>query len=316
MLPCAYLLCLAAALPGGGDVAPAPASGSATASASAPATTTAAKALPTTDPGKDARTAAAEALAASLQLTAKAPPKEARSALEAAVGEAVRVLGEGAGNRPRLAAALAAHPLPEGSSGVEAERVLRRLRRELESASLDLSFEPRVEAPTPVGWPAPTPVGELAILDYPTYRLARTSMQGPTRGQNGAFWKLFRHIDSNKIAMTAPVEMSYSGSAGAEQPAWMAFLYANQAIGAPGTEGEVEIVDIPAARVLSIGHRGSLSERTTLQKKSELDAWLAAHPEWEVCGPMRTMGWNSPMVADGKKYWEVQVHVRLKERKT
>jgi len=308
MLPCAYLLCVAATFCGGGDAAPT--------TAPVPATVAAAQVLPTTDPGKEARAAAAEAINASLQLTAKAPPKEARAALAAAVGEAMRGLGEGARNHARLEASLAAHPLPEEASGVEAERVLRRLRRELESASLDLSFEPRVEAPTPVGWPNATPVNELAILDYPTYRLARTSMQGATRGQNGAFWKLFRHIDSNKIAMTAPVEMSYTGRAGAEEPEWMAFLYANQAIGAPGTEGEVEIVDVPAARVLSIGHRGSMGERTMQQKKAELDAWLAAHPEWEVCGPMRSMGWNSPMVADARKYWELQVQVRLKERKT
>jgi hypothetical protein len=109
--------------------------------------------------------------------------------------------------------------------------------------------------------------------------------------------------------------MSYAARDGAAQPDWMAFLYANQAIGAPGTEGEVEIVDVPAARVLSIGHRGSMSERNMQEKKSELDAWLAAHPEWEVCGPWRTMGWNSPMVADARKFWELQVHVRLKERK-
>ena len=40
-----------------------------------------------------------------------------------------------------------------------------------------LSFKPLIEAPLPVGFPDPTPVGEIRVQHYPAYRLARTSMQ-------------------------------------------------------------------------------------------------------------------------------------------
>ena len=69
----------------------------------------------------------------------------------------------------------------------------------------DLAFEPIMEAPLPVGFPAPVPAGEIAVIEYPRYRLARAGMKG---GQNGTFFTLFRHIQSNDIPMTAPVEMT------------------------------------------------------------------------------------------------------------
>lgn len=271
-----------------------------------PAETLPTTTLPTTDPGLESRKAAEAALTTTLKLVEQAPAKEAMAALEAASAEAMRVLGEQSLNHARLKDALAT-----AKAETDAAKGLRRLKRDLESTALDLVFTPRMESPTPEQWPAPTTVGEVAILDYPTYRLARASMKSDSqRGQNGAFWKLFNHIQSNSISMTAPVEMSYAGAKGEEAPQWMAFLYGARSIGTPGSAGEVEIVDVPAARVISIGHRGSMSERVMRASRDRLDAWLSAHPEWEVCGPARTMGWNSPMVADAKKYWEVQVQVR------
>jgi len=270
-----------------------------------------AETLPTTDPGLESRKAAEAALTSTLKLVEQAPAKEAMAALEAASAEAMRALGEQSLIQARLKDALAT-----AKAETDAAKALRRLKRDLESTALDLVFAPRMESPTPEDWPAPTPVGEVAILDYPTYRLARASMQSDSqRGQNSAFWKLFNHIQSNSISMTAPVEMSYAGAKGEEAPQWMAFLYGARSIGTPGTAGEVEIVDVPAARVISIGRRGAMSERALKASRDQLDAWMVAHPEWEVCGPARSMGWNSPMVADAKRYWEVQVHVRRVEQK-
>jgi hypothetical protein len=270
-----------------------------------------AETLPTTDPGPESRKAAEAALTSTLKLVEQAPAKEAMAALEAASAEAMRVLGEQSLIQARLKDALAS-----AKAETDAAKALRRLKRDLESTALDLVFAPRMESPTPEDWPAPTPVGEVAILDYPTYRLARASMRSDSqRGQNSAFWKLFNHIQSNSISMTAPVEMSYAGAKGEEAPQWMAFLYGARSIGTPGTAGEVEIVDVPAARVISIGRRGAMSERALKASRDQLDAWMVAHPEWEVCGPARSMGWNSPMVADAKRYWEVQVHVRRVEQK-
>lgn len=289
------------------DVQPAPArveSGSAT-----PQAAPAKAGLPTTDAGAEARLGAEAALRSTLKLVEAAPAKEALAALEAGANEAARLLGDASLNRVRLLEAVA-----KAKTEADEAKGVRRLKRDLESLCLDFAFQTRIESPTPEDWPAPTPVGEIAVLDYPTYRLARTPMKSDAqRGQNGAFWKLFNHIQSNSISMTAPVEMSYEGASGAEEPQWMAFLYGARTIGTPGQAGEVEIVDVPAARVLSIGVRGSMSERSMRAARAQLDAWLAARPEWQLCGPARTMGWNSPMVADGKRYWEVQLHVRKVE---
>lgn len=265
--------------------------------------------LPSTDPGKEARRKAAERLRAVLEPATNSGAQAGVPELLKACEEAAGLLPESSRNRMRMLAMV-----QEQRADLEKQkpdRVLRDTRRGVEGAMLDLDFEPRIEAPVPVGWPAPTTVNELMVLDYPAYRLARAPMSGQMR-TNNAFWKLFRHIESNQIPMTAPVETTYSATKGEEEPQWMAFLYQSTQQGSLGKDGEVEIVDLPAARVLSIGRRGSMSERAMKSSRAEMDAWLAANPQWEVCGPMRSMGWNSPMVPDARRYWEIQLPIRIK----
>ena len=115
----------------------------------------------------------------------------------------------------------------------------------------DTGFKPVVEAPLPDGFPTYTPVGEIEVKKYPAYRKAETSGRV-------AFWTLFEHITSAGIAMTAPVEMTYQKDGppvGKERA--MAFLYGNKSIGTPGQKGNVEVVDVPAATVVSMGMRAS-----------------------------------------------------------
>jgi len=61
------------------------------------------------------------------------------------------------------------------------------------------------EAKLPVGFPAPGPVGEVIVKTYPAHRLAR--VRAERNNDNGMFMQLFRHIERQEIAMTAPVEM-------------------------------------------------------------------------------------------------------------
>jgi hypothetical protein len=186
------------------------------------------------------------------------------------------------------------------------------LARELRERALDLVFEPRVESPRPVGFPDATPVGEIAVLDYPSYRLARTPIgRGLFSGTNSAFWTLFRHIQSHEISMTAPVEMTLGEADGRERMDAMAFLYASPQIGRTGAEGAVEVVDVPVARVVSLGLRGGDRERVLPPALGVLREWIAAHPEWEACGAPRVMGWNSPMVPDELRFQEVQIPIRV-----
>jgi len=184
------------------------------------------------------------------------------------------------------------------------------------------------EAPLPDGFPEPAPVGKVVLKDYPAYRLARTTMAD--LDQDGAFMTLFRHIEANDIKMTAPVEMTYEAAKAGEKgvakddagkkprPRSMAFLYQGTDIGKPGKpddDGKVEVVDVPAMTVLSIAVRGAYSEAQMETGLQKLQAWLAEHPEYEIAGPPRMLGYNSPFVPAFLRYGEVQLPVKQKPQK-
>jgi hypothetical protein len=170
----------------------------------------------------------------------------------------------------------------------------------------DLRFQPLVEAELPRGVPGFQALDELELRHYPAYRLARTSLRG---GALAAFWPLFRHIQQREIAMTTPVQMDWREDAGS-RAASMAFLYGSPELGPIGQQGDVEVVDQAPVTVLSIGARGRDRPALLAELRARIDAWLALHPEWVVAGPQRTMGYNSPSVADERRYFELQVPVQ------
>lgn len=243
---------------------------------------------------------------------------ESLAELRAAAVLAATALGPGSQNSARITRAVTA-----ADEAVLLERpkaALSSLMQELERLSRDLSFTPLVESPRPVGFPPPTVVGEFEVLAYPAYRMARTPMPRSLLGQrNSAFWKLFRHIQSHDIPMTAPVEMTWGPRDGTRSEAGrdfdsMAFLYVSTGVGREGPDGDVEVLDVAAATVASVGVRGSSSDRRVREERERLEAWIAGQPErFEILGPPRMMGWNSPMVEDARRYWEVQFPVRVLE---
>lgn len=193
------------------------------------------------------------------------------------------------------------------SSSDSAESLRIKLRQSVEV----VSFQPKEEAPLPVGFPPLTPVGEIRLNDYPAYRLARTPIQAD---DGAAFWRLFRHIQSRGIAMTSPVEMTYRDGASLPQEVEMAFLYRSLEQGEPEQDGEVEVTDMPAQRVLSIGWRGDINDENVAAARQLLAAWLQAHAsEYRSVGKMRVMGHNSPFVPREKRYFEVQLPVALSQ---
>lgn len=172
-------------------------------------------------------------------------------------------------------------------------------------ASRNAAFKPVVEAPLPDGFPTYTPVGEIEVKKYPAYRKAEAS-------GGVAFWTLFQHISSAGIAMTAPVEMTYQSDGppvGREKA--MAFLYGDKGIGSPGRKGNVEVVDVPAATVVSLGMRGARSEAILVGAEQRLRVWLEQNKtRYEQAGPIRVMGYNSPFVARDRQFFEVQIPIR------
>ena len=183
----------------------------------------------------------------------------------------------------------------------------RWLERELRSVASDLTFQPTMEADLPEGFPGPTAVRELELKQYPSYRAARTSMEGESA--NGAFWELFQHIQTNDIPMTAPVEMSYTATDDGPRESAMAFLYGDPRTGAPGEQGVVAIVDTDPMWVLSMGMRGRDTQQRITKTRAALEDWLADSPDWRAAGELRVMGYNSPMVWGNRRFFEVQLPV-------
>lgn len=189
----------------------------------------------------------------------------------------------------------------------------RKWKAELIAARDLLRFEPLLEAPLPEGFPEPTPAGEIRLQEYPAYRLAKTEM---TVIEGQAFFTLFNHIKQQEIAMTAPVEITYSGDRGKQnKKSAMSFLYRNTQQGALGAAGKVAVIDVPAQSAVSFGLRGDDTKERLKDARRRLEAWLQTHDsEYEVSGPLRVLGYNSPFVPDAKRFTEVQIPVRAKPR--
>lgn len=218
-----------------------------------------------------------------------------------------------------------AHAAPAGATTLDSGAWVLRVGGEPEAELTErrgpdgpLYAAGRVSTDTklPVGYPAPTPPGAIELKHYPSIRRAEFSAEGgPGRmGQNG-FWPLFRHIQRNDIAMTAPVEMEYADTDGdASADRWtMAFLYHTTENGPTGEDGAVTIVDTAPKTFLSIGVRGRRGWDQTEQMAAALDAWLAANSDWTRTGLARTLGYNGPNVPVADQWWEVQVPVERTE---
>lgn len=232
---------------------------------------------------------------------AQASGDAALAALRTAASEAAEALGPNSYQATRIRAAVEEHADARALS-----KVLKAIRE-------DLVFEPVMEAPLPEGFPGMTPVGELVLKRYPAYRMAQADMTGSSRRQRegSAFNQLFNHIKSNNVAMTAPVRMDYAAAGDRLRQQAMAFLYESPRQGRAGPDGPVRVVDVPESWALSIGYRGNYSADDIDDAQQRFDAWIRAHAdEYELAGPLRVMGWNSPWVWGAKRYFEVQQPVR------
>lgn len=168
------------------------------------------------------------------------------------------------------------------------------------------------EAGLPAGFPPPGPVGEIILKEYPAYRAARTSAPAGTTNASGAMFRpLFQHIKKNDIAMTAPVEMTYPDAAGRQdQPISMAFLYGDPNMGQTAQDGSVDVIDLPPRTVLSVTLRGGY-EASFETGIVLLHEWLSANPgRYEITGPPRFLGYNSPFVPPFLRIGEVQLPVK------
>ena len=183
------------------------------------------------------------------------------------------------------------------------------LRTGLLEVLVILTFKPRVEAPVPAGFPAPTPVGVVEIKKLPVYRMAKVANSG-LGGNN--FFTLFNHIKKNNIEMTAPVEMTMAEKNGKYTESSMAFLYQETTLGKVGPQGNVAVLDTTECTVVSVGMRGSPSSENIESARRWLLEKIKTTPEaYEIAGELKVMGYNSPFMPEKLRYYEVQLPLKL-----
>ena len=183
------------------------------------------------------------------------------------------------------------------------------LRTGLLEVLVILTFKPRVEAPVPAGFPAPSPVGVVEIKKLPVYRMAKVANSG--MGGNN-FFTLFNHIKKNNIEMTAPVEMTMSEKNGKYTESSMAFLYQETTLGKVGPQGNVAVLDTTECTVVSVGMRGSPSSENIESARRWLLEKIKTTPQaYEIAGELKVMGYNSPFMPEKLRYYEVQLPLKL-----
>lgn len=190
----------------------------------------------------------------------------------------------------------------------EPQRGEKVLRETLRLGVEVLEFRVLKEAELPVGFPEPTPVGEIRVKQYPAYRMASARQ---SLGETLAFWTLFGHIQRNSIAMTAPVEMTFGESEKDQgRVKSMAFLYGSQEIGQTGKDGSVEVIDVKPLMTVSLGMRGEAEDRGRDKARRLLERWLQEQEgKYRATGGIRMLGYNSPQVPSAKRYFEFEIPV-------
>ena len=170
------------------------------------------------------------------------------------------------------------------------------------------------ESDRPEGWPTLTKVGKVEAKTYPAYRQAIVADDDIDPKQNRMFSVLFEHIKDNEIPMTAPVDMTYENDAANLKMKSMAFLYDDLKRHEPGKLEQVTVVDVPEAMYLSVGVRGGYNQTRFERALKIIDNYLKDNPgQYNVIGPPRYLGYNSPFVPGFWRYGEAQLPVERVE---
>lgn len=168
------------------------------------------------------------------------------------------------------------------------------------------------EAPLPVDYPPPGPVGEVIEKQYPVTR-------SYSAAGDGAFMECFAYLAAHHHKMTAPVVVEYKpnlvkgtdqGRSGMPIPVQrMHFLLERNSLDEPKEAGTVQVADIPPLRVLSIAQRGPITMEEIKAAQNKLSAKLKSLEQTRSAGQYRILGYNSPMIPREKNFWEVQLPI-------
>ncbi|NNJ70107.1 MAG: hypothetical protein HKP10_02325 [Kiritimatiellales bacterium] len=151
---------------------------------------------------------------------------------------------------------------------------------------------------------APTKPGALEVKIIPERTLIVAQQEGRYFDENNRLFRdLFRYIKDNDVSMTVPVKADID-------PGKMYFY-----IGDGDLEKElkdtdaVKVVMVPETKVMSMGVRGSYSEKNFRQARDKLAGHLEASEEWKQSGDAYAIYWNGPFVPGFMKRFEVHVPI-------
>lgn len=181
-------------------------------------------------------------------------------------------------------------------------------------AALAVGTYSAASAPLPEGFPPPTPEGQIEIKTYPAYRAATYRYSGElSQAANAGFGPLYRHISTNEISMTAPVETRYPTTLEAPQrdrgEADVSFLYRSTDIYPQEIAQNIQVEDIAPMTVLSLGLKGEYSYQSYQESLERLQSWLDQHPEYAVAGSPRRFFYDGPYIPDLLKRSEIQIPI-------
>lgn len=153
-----------------------------------------------------------------------------------------------------------------------------------------------------------TPVGKIQIIDIPQRVALETSSQKSYFSEdNGLFRKLFKYINNNDLSMTTPVEAEIN-------PGKMRFFVGKKDLEKDfKNSSQVIVRKLPPMKVVSIGIRGSYSEKRFNENLSKLSKWLTENKKYESLGDAYGVYWNGPFVPGPFKRSEVHLPIRLKK---
>jgi hypothetical protein len=93
-------------------------------------------------------------------------------------------------------------------------------------------------------------------------------------------------------------------------------LYGTPTLGEPGKNKTVDVMDIPASNVVSMGVRGPQNKDSIVDAQRQLEAWLESEKKsWASAGSLRIMDYNSPFVPRDRNFYEVQIPLLPVENK-
>ena len=180
-------------------------------------------------------------------------------------------------------------------------------------AALTIGVYQANTAPLPEGFPELTAPNQIEVKQYPSYRAATYETKGDlSQAANQAFSPLYQHISSNNISMTAPVETRYPASSlegSTSGEAEVSFLYRSLEIVPTEIADNIELQDIPAMTVVSLGLKGAYSYESYQQGLKRLSNWLEKNPDYQRVGNPRRFFYDGPYVPDGMKRSEIQIPI-------